>query len=74
MFFGGAVFIPMARATKDTAFHTLVNSQVEGRKHVHVDQQVVGLSLLLPHSVNLGYKCVLSRASAPPPPPPRPLP
>ena len=54
--FGGCVFVPMARGTTDHAYHVTLNSEMAGRKHAHPDQQVVGLSGILPHSVTLGYK------------------
>ncbi len=38
------------------AYATHVYHEVEGRKHVHADQQVVGVGLILPSSVTLGYK------------------
>ena len=60
--FGGLVLVPMATGTKNTAFHTRVNHEVEGRKHEHPEQHVVGLSQILPHSVNL---CVRAAAVVP---------
>ncbi len=55
VFFAGLVFIPMARGTSDSYYHTQVLWEGHGLKHVHAEQQVVGLGSILPHQCTLGY-------------------
>ena len=54
-FFAGLVFLPIARGTTDSYFYTQVLWEGQGLKHVHAEQQVVGLGSILPHSCTLGY-------------------